>query len=143
MHLPLESTYFAYGSNMDKEQMAVRCPESKFLGVARLPGYNFQIYERGYASIYSDKSKQVHGVLWQLTEEDWDRLDRYEGLKYNLYFKSDVEVEFEGGFFRVQTYFGSNSVPGKPKAGYLEKILESANKYGFSSEYEEVLKSYF
>ena len=31
--------YFAYGSNMSYEQMKERCPDSKYVGVARLNGY--------------------------------------------------------------------------------------------------------
>ena len=31
--------YFAYGSNMSYEQMKERCPDSKYVGIARLNGY--------------------------------------------------------------------------------------------------------
>jgi len=39
--------YFAYGSNMDKDQMANRCPESNFAGTALLKDYRFIINRRG------------------------------------------------------------------------------------------------
>jgi len=38
---PLFELYFAYGSNMNEEQMRVRCPDSQMQGIARLVGYEF------------------------------------------------------------------------------------------------------
>lgn len=35
--------YFAYGSNMDREAMRVRCPNSRALGRARLARHRFFI----------------------------------------------------------------------------------------------------
>jgi hypothetical protein len=36
---------------MHLKQMVKRCPSARYLGVANLPGYRWQINERGYANI--------------------------------------------------------------------------------------------
>ena len=41
---------FAYGSNMDRAAMAVRCPASTPLGTARLARHRFIVTREGYAS---------------------------------------------------------------------------------------------
>ncbi|PSN69263.1 hypothetical protein BS50DRAFT_572429 [Corynespora cassiicola Philippines] len=48
---PKPTVYFGYGSNLWLEQMRTRCPESEYLGVARLDGYKWLINERGYANV--------------------------------------------------------------------------------------------
>ena len=98
--------YFAYGSNMDKEQMKHRCPDSKLIGVAILKGYRF-VYD-GYsclrkgavANIVKDESEKVFGVLYEISENDERELDCCEGYP-NSYDKKEVEVEdFKGKKYR-------------------------------------------
>ena len=43
--------YFGYGSNLWLEQMHNRCPNSTYLGIARLKNYKWIINERGYANV--------------------------------------------------------------------------------------------
>ena len=42
--------YFAYGSNLNFEQMAYRCPEATVVGTAKLDGYELA-FRRGYLTI--------------------------------------------------------------------------------------------
>lgn len=49
--------YFAYGSNLWKDQMASRCPDSPFIGVGRLRGYHWFINARGYANVAETKPR--------------------------------------------------------------------------------------
>lgn len=89
--------YFGYGSNLWLEQMAVRCPESTFVGIARLQNYNWIINERGYANIISASSpissNDVWGMVYTLTSSDEERLDRNEGVPY-AYTKEMLEIDF-------------------------------------------------
>ena len=50
-----ERLYFAYGSNINLEQMAVRCPAAQVVGPAVLDGYEllFRGNRRGTASLPS------------------------------------------------------------------------------------------
>ncbi|KAK6524468.1 hypothetical protein TWF281_011376 [Arthrobotrys megalospora] len=92
-----ETLYFAYGSNLSFEQMARRCPQSRFVGRARLHGYQFQINERGYANVVKVKDHRpesfVEGLCYRLHPEDEDRLDRAEGVP-TAYIKKEKSVEF-------------------------------------------------
>lgn len=81
--------YFAYGSNMDKEQMKFRCPGAVYEGVAVLHGY--KLTERRYADIDKSDQGSVSGLLWNITETDLKALDRYEGYP-SLYERKDVTV---------------------------------------------------
>ncbi len=87
--------YFAYGSNLSFHQMAKRCPESRFVGRARLHGYMFQINQRGFANIVksSDPRLFVDGLCYLLKTNDERSLDRSEGVP-TAYTKEMLEVEF-------------------------------------------------
>ena len=62
--------YFAYGSNINLEQMAARCPAAQVVGPAVLDGYEllFRGNRRGtgVATIEPLLGSQVHGLLWEL-----------------------------------------------------------------------------
>lgn len=90
-----QTLYFAYGSNLSFDQMAKRCPGSRFVGRARLYGYVFQINQRGFANIVetSDSREFVDGLCYRLSTNDELALDRSEGVP-TAYQKEELEVEF-------------------------------------------------
>ncbi|KAK6335007.1 hypothetical protein TWF718_010449 [Orbilia javanica] len=92
-----ETLYFAYGSNLSFEQMARRCPQSRYIGRARLHGYKFQINERGYANVVKVRHQQpesfVEGLCYRLHPEDEARLDRAEGVP-TAYSKKTKRIKF-------------------------------------------------
>jgi gamma-glutamylcyclotransferase (GGCT)/AIG2-like uncharacterized protein YtfP len=81
--------YFAYGSNMNLQQMARRCPGAVALGPARLPGW--RLTERTFADIDRDHEAETWGVLWEITAAHLWALDRYEGAPA-LYTRRRVTV---------------------------------------------------
>ncbi|EME79644.1 uncharacterized protein MYCFIDRAFT_142157 [Pseudocercospora fijiensis CIRAD86] len=99
-----QTIYFGYGSNLWLYQMRQRCPTSRYLGIARLKGYRWIIYGRGYANIVEiagdkqsssehDDSEEVWGLVYSLEEEDERRLDRNEGVPV-AYQKELIECEY-------------------------------------------------
>jgi len=82
--------YFAYGSNMDGEQMVTRTPWARRVGWGRLKDWRLEF--RGVADVREVKGAEVLGALWQITPADLSRLDRYEGYP-SLYDRQVVEVE--------------------------------------------------
>lgn len=73
--------YFAYGSNLNMEQMAARCPRSKPMYKAILP--NAKLVFKTYADVIINKSKKpsyVHGAVYEITEKCMRALDAYEGF---------------------------------------------------------------
>lgn len=103
-------TYFAYGSNLDLEQMRTRCPQSEALRPALLKGYRlrFQGYsarwDGGVATVTEDQSGEVPGLLYSMSQEDVQLLDGFEGFP-KVYVRIGVEVQDETGVCQqVMTY---------------------------------------
>ncbi len=92
--------YFAYGSNMDPEQMYKRCPDSKKIGPAVLQDHKiaFTRYslkrKSGVADILVTPGSQVWGILYEVSASDLKSLDRYEGKKANAYKREAQDVYF-------------------------------------------------
>ena len=82
--------YIAYGSNLSVEQMADRCPDAKVVGTAIL--YGWQLLFKGCATIEPNPEKNTPVLVWEISERDEQRLDRYEGFP-SFYYKKDLEVE--------------------------------------------------
>jgi gamma-glutamylcyclotransferase (GGCT)/AIG2-like uncharacterized protein YtfP len=76
--------YFAYGSNMNWEQMKRRCPSAKFVCVASLKDYRFAIARHsrlrncGTANIFADTGSAVWGIVYDVSERDLIILDGFE-----------------------------------------------------------------
>ena len=77
--------YFAYGSNMNKEQMTERCPESKELGEGFIKNYKIDFTKHskkrkgGVADIVYSEGEMVCGVIYAISETDLAKLDGFEG----------------------------------------------------------------
>ena len=70
--------YFAYGSNLNFDQMAYRCPEATVVGTAKLDDYELA-FRRGYLTILPKEGASVEGLIWSVTDHDESQLDCYEG----------------------------------------------------------------
>ena len=71
--------YFAYGSNINMKQMAMRCPDSVPMFKATL--HNAKMLFRCYADVEYEQKKRafVKGVVYEITKDCMKALDRYEG----------------------------------------------------------------
>lgn len=94
--------YFAYGSNLNRRQMAERCPDSVPKFVATLPNYKlvFTGWSRdwggGVASIRRYRGGKVAGAVYEISDRDLRALDRYEGYP-SVYNRVNVIVFTEDG----------------------------------------------
>ena len=123
--------YFAYGSNMVAAQMHRRCPAAQNTGMARLDGWRFLVNQDGYATIVPEHSAYVLGVLWSLTSACEAALDDYEEIATGLYTKAYIEIQGTPAL----VYLATNTLPGHPRAGYLEAIIAEAYRRGFDPAY--------
>lgn len=75
--------YFAYGSNINLDQMAQRCPDAQVVGPVTLENYELlfrgNLRGAGVATIAPREGSTVHGLLWNITPECERSLDYYEG----------------------------------------------------------------
>jgi gamma-glutamylcyclotransferase (GGCT)/AIG2-like uncharacterized protein YtfP len=132
--------YFAYGSNMDVNAMARRCPRSKALGRARLERHRLAVMREGWLTAVRDSSSAVHGVLWSLALSDIAALDRYEGLPQGHYAKLAQPVIAERGPKQAIVYFGANSGPGVARPAYIAEVLAAARSWQLPTEGLEALQ---
>lgn len=131
--------YFAYGSNMNLEQMEYRCPDSWPIVNVVLDGYRLAFRGNssgcGVATILPEKDSRVEGVMWQISEQDEAHLDRYEGYP-NLYGKERVQVrDGQGRCYDVMVYTMQTPYreqPALPSQGYLRVILDGCAQNGLA-----------
>jgi gamma-glutamylcyclotransferase len=115
--------YFAYGSNLWREQMRARCPEHKEIGSGILRGYRWIISARGYANIVASRPDLVLGKIYALSAEDEQSLDRYEGVASGDYRKEMLMVEaVDGRRCTCLVYVDPVEEKGKPREEYVERI---------------------
>ena len=69
--------YIAYGSNLNIEQMAERCPTARVVGTTVLVDY--QLVFRRVATIVPRPGAKVPVAIWEIDEECEEALDIYEG----------------------------------------------------------------
>ena len=60
--------YIAYGSNINLEQMAYRCPNSKIVSKEMLKGYELEF--RGVATIVPNDKSEVPILIWEIDGRD-------------------------------------------------------------------------
>lgn len=126
------SLYFAYGSNINLEQMAHRCPDAQVAGPVKLEGWELLFRGSGVATIGPKEGAAVHGLLWQLTPDCERSLDRYEGYPH-LYVKEPVTVrDAQGQELTVMAYVMTERyrAPAVPPASYYQGILEGYRQNG-------------
>lgn len=132
-----EQLYFAYGSNMNLDQMEFRCPDAEVAGNVRLEDYRLAFCGRGsgsgVATILPEKGSHVDGVLWKITQKCERSLDLYEGYP-RLYGKERIHVkDREGTVSEVMVYTMNapyRDQPSSPSQVYLDGILEGCRQNG-------------
>lgn len=136
-----EKIYFAYGSNINLEQMAFRCPAAEPIGPASVDGFRLTFCGdtsgAGVATILPDKGSQVNGLLWLLTENCESSLDFYEGFP-RLYGKEEISVHGERiaeqsvmVYTINEPYRSQIALPSWP---YLNGILQGCQQNGIPVE---------
>ena len=136
--------YFAYGSNLDREQMAKRCPSSRALHRARLKDHRLDFtyfssrWVGGAADVVLHFGEAVWGIIYEMDAEDLSRLDRFEGGYQRVLFSVEDD---QGNAHPVVSY----SVPVKrsfqPTRHYLQKILRWGEEWHLPGEYLAKLRS--
>ncbi len=137
--------YFAYGSNMDEDQMLDRCGEKNFrrLGRAVLRDYTLKFNKRcrygACANVERREGEYVEGILYHVNEQCLKKLDQYE----TNYRKIAVHVEFEEKRVKAFTYIARvDSIEEglKPAEEYLKRVLKPCREKILNDEYCRKIK---
>lgn len=116
----MERYYIAYGSNLNKEQMEMRCPGAIPMGTAFLEGYRlaFKGSKTGaYLTVEQQAGSKVPVAVWAITAEHERALDRYEGYP-NFYYKKEFKKKI-----------------GKKEITCFLYIMNEEREYGLPSDF--------
>ena len=119
--------YLAYGANLNKRNMAVRCPKAVALNGTKLHGY--KLVFNNVASIVKSEGDHVEVALWNITEQCEKALDRFEGFP-NLYRKEMLEVDNLTVMSYIMNY-GGKAVPNK---NYFDTIRSGYSDFNLNTE---------
>lgn len=122
--------YAAYGSNMNLQQMSVRCPGAVVLGTGMLN--NYKLTFSTFCNIEHSYGDKTQVVVWEITAEHLAILDRYEGYPV-MYDRTKVIVQFGKGELVAHAYImnAPRSLEYKePTTRYLQGVLEGAAQNG-------------
>lgn len=128
--------YFAYGSNMDPDQMRERCSQNRFVSRGCLPRWSFIINSRGYANVVQNEADVVHGVLWEIGSGDLRKLDICEGTALGCYERRSLaELVGEGQRVDAEVYVSADGSPGTPDPTYMATVLKGGEGFGLPASY--------
>ena len=120
--------YFAYGSNLNLSQMAVRCPKAEPLNAMWV--FDYKLIFRGVADITHEEGAVVPVGVFNITKDCEKALDVYEGFP-RLYTK----VYFKIGKKEYMTYTMNSTSISPPWQGYYETILEGYHDFGLDAAF--------
>lgn len=129
---------FAYGSNLDRAQMARRCPSATCAGKAELRGWRLRFagwsstWRGAVATIEPSAGAKVQGLLWLISLADLGRLDAYEGVPAS-YRRRQLMVRASGRKLPSLAYIQAERAPGVPSERYLGQIQRAYSALGFDT----------
>ena len=138
--------YFAYGSNMNWEQMQRRCPSTRFVCVASLKDYRFAIARHsrlrncGTANIFADSGSEVWGIVYDVSEPDLTILDGFEDgyRREKLFVRASGDSQSP---VEVLVYIAEkeDTVP-LPNPEYKRLIIDGARRWNIPESYCSMLE---
>jgi gamma-glutamylcyclotransferase (GGCT)/AIG2-like uncharacterized protein YtfP len=135
--------YFAYGSNLDVEQMRARCPNAqpRFRALLEAHGLEFthwsQRWRGGAADVIADAQRRVWGAVYEMGAGDFEALDPFE----SGYDRVELVVRGDDGRAHAVTSYAVRAKRSfAPHPEYLGKILRWGEHWRFPPEYLEQLR---
>lgn len=129
--------YVAYGSNMNVEQMAYRCPSSNIVGTGKVRGWKLVFNTHADIIETCNDDDSVPVAIWNIADNDWDMLDMYEG--YPIYYiKRKIDFEFDNGKTDAGiVYVMNDNMKGiyPPSDSYFNGIITGCYENGIDTEY--------
>jgi len=123
----IEMIYAAYGSNLNHDQMSLRCPSARFIGTAKL--LDHRLVFRGVADVEWHLDSYVAIGLWDISKDCLAALDRYEGYPH-LYNRFVFEVETKKGSMNAIIYYMNAREYHPPMKTYFNSIRDGYKHCG-------------
>ena len=133
--------YIAYGSNMVQEQMAIRCPDARLIGIGYIAGARLEFYLHATVEKTGDMRNRVPVAVWEISDRDERNLDRYEGVP-SYYIKEEWPVRMaDGSEISGMIYLMKMIRQSPPHTQYYDGIANAYRRLGLSSQIKTVLKT--
>jgi gamma-glutamylcyclotransferase (GGCT)/AIG2-like uncharacterized protein YtfP len=132
---------------MHPEQMLQRCPHSPLSGTGWLHGWRLTFgggdigWEGALATVAPDADERVFVVLYDVSVEDEDSLDRWEGSELGIHRKVRLRIDTADGPVLAWLYVLDAYEGGLPSARYLGVMAEAAEIAGAPAEYVRGLRT--
>ena len=143
--------HFGYGSNLSIDFVREHLiANARFVMKAYLPNFEVQFpfwseeNQGGYSGVMEAPGELVHGVLYEVTEEELIEVDNLEGVYKDRYYRQTYLVLGEDGnwhpadLYRVIDPQG----PFKPLRSYVEIMLKGARESGLDPAYIERIEGF-
>jgi gamma-glutamylcyclotransferase (GGCT)/AIG2-like uncharacterized protein YtfP len=125
---------FAYGSNLNREQMKRRCPTAVKVGPLYLP--NGRLIFRSVADVVIDPDGKIPGGVWRISSADERALDIFEGVGRS-YRKKNIKLSIKGGQSERCVVYQMLARDGiaPPSQDYFDTILQGYKFFGLDKRY--------
>jgi gamma-glutamylcyclotransferase (GGCT)/AIG2-like uncharacterized protein YtfP len=137
--------YAAYGSNLDANQMADRCPHSPQRGTGWVVGWRITFGGEGWdgalPTLVEEPRSQVFVALYDVTSADENALDQWESADTGLYRKIRVRVATLDGEVTAWVYVLNDFEGGIPSARTIGILADAAEVAGAPNDYVAELRS--
>ena len=139
--------YAAYGSNMDPEQMLLRCPHSPQRGTGWLEGWRLTFggedigWDGALATVVEEPGRRVFVVLYDMFEIDEKELDNWDGVTLGYYRKVKVRVDALDGDVLAWLYVLNFYEGGLPSARNVGILADAAETAGAPADYVAALRA--
>jgi gamma-glutamylcyclotransferase len=139
--------YFAFGSNMDREQMNKRAPQAEYVGVGYVPDHDLVFNRKGsyrpggVASIVPASGARAYGVVWAISPAELAEMDRIEDPRaYERVQKTVITTDGKELLCNVYIAFPQGDIPADQP--YLELIIKAAQTASLPPEWIDRIKKY-
>ncbi|MDN5724381.1 MAG: gamma-glutamylcyclotransferase [Propionibacteriales bacterium] len=142
--------YAAYGSNLDPQQMAARCPHSILRGTGWLVGWRLTFGGDGWDGALPTLAEDPDGgpsdsnvfvSLYDVTEADAITLDGWESAVSGLYRRLRFRVQELNGVASAWAYVLDDFEGGMPSARTIGLLADAAEAAGAPDDYVAELRS--
>lgn len=106
--------YFAYGGNMNPEQLRARCPGAEVVAIACFPDHKIgffghsKVWDGALATFIPIAGAALWGVVYKLTRSDGDCLDAWQGVRFDgsgpYFHYPAIVIDGGGNFYDVLLY---------------------------------------
>ena len=135
----IRTYYLAYGMNTNTQSMAMRCPSAISLGTVKLKDHKLAF--KYHCDVVKSRGNRVECVLWSITPDCEQSLDRLEGFP-EYYLKKEVAVKHNGKNVRAMIYYMATKEDiDYPSEFYLNMVAEGYQEHNIAIEQlEEALE---